>query len=451
VLADGGGVSSVTVLGAGVSGLSLALMARRLGCDVFLSEAREISPDAREILEASRIECESGGHTDRIFERDTVVLGSGFPPSAEIIERMSRRGVVPTGEIDFVMPHIRGKVVGVTGSNGKTTTTSLIGHLLKSSGYNAAVAGNIGRPLADAAGAELEFTVVELSSFQLHWVRSARLAGAVVTNLAPDHIDWHGSYEKYAAAKARILSMVSGGGFSIVQRRDIDALGAAGEGVFALSWDEEENDRAITLSERERAVRMDGRELFGFDDVKLIGSHNLENAAMAAAAVKLLGRGGAGPASAALPTFTPPPHRCGLVAVSNGVRYVDDSKGTNIAAAVAAMTSIEGRKIIILGGRGKGEDYGELVQPLRENAKLAILIGEEADAIERALESGGYDRCRKAGDMESAVRTAAGAAEPGDVVLLSPACTSWDAYRNYNERGDHFASLVVKHVKGELI
>jgi UDP-N-acetylmuramoylalanine--D-glutamate ligase len=414
-----------------------------MGCDVLLSEMREIPPDVREILGASDIRYESGGHTDRIFDSERIVLGSGFPPYADIMKKIADRGVTPLGEIDFVMPHIQGRVIGVTGSNGKTTTASLLGHLLRSSGHNAVVAGNIGRPLADVAGEGFDFVVVELSSFQLHWVSHAKLAGAIVTNLAPDHIDWHGSYDKYTAAKSRILNMAGEGGFSIVQNRDTEILKAHGGGVFTLDWTENGGERGVTLNSDERVVKMGGRELFRFEDVKLLGFHNMENAAMAMAALKLLGCDEAS-ARSALSTFTPPPHRCSLVLISNGVRYVDDSKGTNIAATITAMRSIDGRKIVILGGRGKGENYAELVQPLKDCAKSAILIGEAASEMADVLKNGDYLNYYEAGEMESAVRTAVSLAEPGDVVLLSPACTSWDAYRNYNERGDHFASLVLK-------
>ncbi|MDR1482726.1 MAG: UDP-N-acetylmuramoyl-L-alanine--D-glutamate ligase, partial [Synergistaceae bacterium] len=196
---------SITVLGGGISGRSIALLAARLGNGVFLSDEGEIGDETRNLLDAHGIGFESGGHTERALDCDAAVVSSGFPPSSRIILRLRERGISVTGELDFAMPHLRARVVGVTGSNGKTTTTSLIGHLLKSLGYNAVTAGNIGSPISDAAGMDFDFIVAELSSFQLHWATSVRLSGAVVTNLAPDHIDWHGSYEDYVKAKASIL------------------------------------------------------------------------------------------------------------------------------------------------------------------------------------------------------------------------------------------------------
>ncbi|MDR1651446.1 MAG: UDP-N-acetylmuramoyl-L-alanine--D-glutamate ligase [Synergistaceae bacterium] len=436
----------VTVLGAGLSGVSIALLARRLGARVFVSDAGGISDRAAASLGSAGIEYEQGGHTERSMAADVIVVGSGFPPDAPVIGMLADRGVVPVGELDFVMPHITSRVIGVTGSNGKTTTTSLIGHLIRSCGVKCAAAGNIGSPIADFAGSDCGYIALELSSFQLHWAESIVLAGAAVTNLAPDHIDWHGSYEKYAAAKAKILTFAEGG-FTILQRRDAGALRASGTNARYLEWDSRSDD-SITLDHGERAAFMSGSKLFDFDETKLIGSHNMENTAMAMAAVRMLGLDETA-ARDSLPSYEAPPHRCSLVLSKGGVRYIDDSKGTNIAASVTAMSSIEGPHIVILGGRGKGEDYSSLAGPLKKYAKHALLIGEESGAMASILSGVGYGSFTEARDMENAVRAAVCMARPGDSVLLSPACTSWDAYANYKERGDHFASLVLRYAGGE--
>jgi UDP-N-acetylmuramoylalanine--D-glutamate ligase len=433
----------IAVLGAGVSGVSLARLARDLGADVFLSDAGTISEGARDVLDAIGVPSESGGHSDRVLRCDEVLVGSGFPPSSAIVSRALEKGVSLKGELDFVTPYLRGKLIGVTGSNGKTTTASLTGYLLQSAGRETAVAGNIGSPLADMAGRDREFIVAELSSFQLHWATAIALDGAVVTNLAPDHIDWHGSYENYARAKAKILSFLREGGFGIVQKRDLRALACEGEAMYPLSWDGEDAEKSVVLRGEERCARLSGRELFRFEDTNLLGSHNMENAAMAMAVVCLLGADTAA-ARRGLASYVPPPHRCALVAVYGGVRYIDDSKGTNIAAAAAAMSSIEGKKVVILGGKGKGEDYAALLDPLRTQARWAVLIGEEADKIASALDDGAYREYSRASGMEEAVRLASERAYDGDAVLLSPACTSWDMYENYGERGDHFVRVVKK-------
>ncbi|MDR3280587.1 MAG: UDP-N-acetylmuramoyl-L-alanine--D-glutamate ligase [Synergistaceae bacterium] len=436
--------AKVTVLGAGVSGVSIALLAQKLGAEAFISDAGKISTSSIETLDAARIQYEQAGHTERALRGDRIVVGSGFPRNAPIIAKLYERGITPTGELDFVLPHIGGKVIGVTGSNGKTTTTSLLGHLINASGAKCATAGNIGSPIADFAGADYDYIALELSSFQLHWATSIGLAGAIVTNLAPDHIDWHGSYNGYVAAKAKILSFVYDGGFCVLQRRDTESLAVPGRKTRYLEWDVPSSGDAISLSAPEKSAFMYESQLFCFDETNLIGAHNMENIAMAMACVRLLDLDSTA-ARSSLGSYEAPPHRCRLVVVKNGVRYIDDSKGTNIAASVTAMSSIEGPHIVILGGRGKGEDYSTLVEPLKKHAKYAMLIGEESHKLAGELSKGGYSDFAEVGDMESAVQGASAMARPGDSILLSPACTSWDAYNNYKERGDHFAVLVMRY------
>lgn len=441
----------ITILGAGVSGVALAKLAARLGANVFLSEARDISAEVAQSLKSNGIAYETGGHSIRTLECDRVVVGSGFPPSAEIVGMLREHGVPLVGELDFVLPYLSGCLVGITGSNGKTTTTSLIGHLLESTGRRVATAGNIGRPIADFACDDFDYIVVELSSFQLYWSSGLAVDVAVVTNIAPDHIDWHGSFENYVEAKARLLSSVKEGGFAILQERDSNLLGARARGTFLLAWDKTLCENAIVLDSERGSAKLCRRQvdadsvvethLFDFGDTKLLGNHNMENVAMAMSAVNLLG---IEPSSVlpALGTYVPPPHRCALVAEIGGISYVDDSKGTNVAATVTALASLPRKKIVILGGRGKGEDYSQLKDALRENARWAILFGEAAPEIAAALSGSGYGDFTTVSDIEEALREAAKRALAGDMVLLSPACTSWDMYKNYGERGDHFASLV---------
>jgi len=431
----------ITILGAGVSGLSLARLAAKLGARVFLSEASNMPGEAADKLISEGMAFEDGGHTEAALDCDFAVASSGFPPCAKIASDLSERGVRVCGELDFVRPHLRGRLIGITGSNGKTTTTSLAGHLLKSAGLRVAVAGNIGNPIANAAGEQYDFIVAELSSFQLHRAETFALDAAIVTNLAPDHIDWHGTYQKYIEAKARILQAVGENGYAVVRECDADALGARGAGTYTLSWGASKKPNAIILNEKEGMAALNGIELFRFADTDLLGKHNMENVAMALSALCLLGVEPSG-VRGALGSYTPPPHRCAFVAEVNGVTYVDDSKGTNVAASETALASLPGKKVVILGGKGKGEDYGRLADSLRKNAIWAILIGEAAAEIAESLRTNGYTKFTVTKDMQEAVTQATSKARRGDMVLLSPACTSWDMYNNYGERGDHFASLV---------
>jgi UDP-N-acetylmuramoylalanine--D-glutamate ligase len=298
---------------------------------------------------------------------------------------------------------------------------------------------------------------LELSSFQLHWAHNLNCAVAVVTNLAPDHIDWHGSYGAYVAAKAKLLSLQDSRGWSVVQDRDAEALGLKGaklERTVALSWDSRPKSAAaghIFMGEDAATLRVSKegeREneehlLFRYEDTALLGNHNLENVAMALAAARLLGA--SAPAEKArefLSDFVPLPHRCEPAGTIDGVTYVDDSKGTNVAASVTALSSIKGRKVVILGGKGKGEDYAPLAEAVAREADAAVLIGVEKKRIEAALREIGFSAVCLADGMEEAVAAARRLARPGMVVLLSPACTSWDMYESYKKRGEHFRAVV---------
>ena len=445
----------LTVIGAGVSGTALALFARSLGDRVFVSEEKNaLAPEAAEQLKSAGIEWETGGHTGRAFEADALLLSSGIPPFASCIKEAERRGVPVIGELDFVIPHIKGRIVGVTGSNGKSTLTALCGHILQKTGLKVGIGGNIGDAASLFTKESFDYVVLELSSFQLHWAHNLKSAVAVVTNLAPDHIDWHGSYEAYVAAKAKIISLQDEGGWSIVQDRDYAALGMRRpEKTVALSWSERLESKAagqVFMGKDSAVLRLDWRGgadeerlLFRYGDTSLLGNHNFENVAMALAAMRLLGVD-VPYAKGVIEGFQPLPHRCELARTVNGVTYVDDSKGTNVAASVTAMTSIKGRKVVILGGRGKGEDYGLLAEAVKSEADAAVLIGEEKERIEAALRSVGFDAISRVEDMEAAVYEAGRRAAPGMVVLLSPACTSWDMYENYKKRGEHFCGIVRK-------
>ncbi len=433
-------VQRVTIVGAGVSGRALALFASRGGARVFVTEERgELAPETAKLFGRTGIEWECGGHTPRCCECDLMVVGSGVPEKSPAVAMARERGIPVRGELDYIAPFLRGKLIAVTGTNGKTTCASLVAHILRGNGLNAVAAGNIGEPLASHAGIEYDAIVAELSSFQLHWNTKLRPDVAVLTNLAPDHIDWHSGYENYVADKRKIF-LPKAGSWAIVHASEVPHV-PQGRMYAALGG----GRGARILVERGRVVLEkdgDSRVLFHADTLPLIGSHNVENAAMSAAAAVL-----AFPridVEKTLPSYRPPRHRCEKVGTVGGVLYVDDSKGTNVAAAATALRSVPGRKVVILGGQGKGESYETLAAVVKEQAFAAVVIGSEAPAICEALAAAGFTRFTRAANMEDAVACAAACAKEGDTVLLSPACTSWDMYRNFNERGDHFAALVRK-------
>ncbi len=430
-------LEKVTVVGAGVSGRALALFSVRQGMKVFVTDARtELPQETEKIFREHGIEWETGAHTPRCCECDALVLSSGVPPKSQAVLLARKAGISVFGELDFLAPYFEGKIIAVTGTNGKTTCTSMINCILKANGIDAIQTGNIGEALADHATEKHDAFVMELSSFQLHWNTLLKPDVAVMTNLAPDHIDWHRSYENYIADKCKIF-LPKDVCFAVIHEREASRV-PQGRQICVLG----EGTCCISVHENDIILRREGRKklLFKREDLKLLGRHNLENAAMSAAAAAL-----AFPEidpSFGLASFQPPRHRCEKVAVRGGVLYINDSKATNVTAVTTALRSIDGRKIVILGGQGKGESYIPLAQAVKENAFSAIVLGSEAQKILTALRETGYKNAILAENLNDAVKKASDLAHEGDCVLLSPACTSWDTYKNYEERGDHFAELV---------
>lgn len=449
------GKEKITVIGSGVSGFSAALCASKRFPSVFLSDQGVVDDRVKERAREAGIAWEEEGHSERAWQSDLVVVSSGIPPTACPVLEARKRGLPLISEADFVFPWLHAKLIGVSGSNGKTTTTALLAHLLREGGYEAEAAGNIGAPLADFVGRELDFLVVELSSFQLHWSQGLRLAGALLTNLAPDHIDWHGSFEAYVAAKMKLFSFLPRQGWGILQYGDAESLAKleVAATLHRLTWEEKSagpGDILLTSTDAWQVEEEGFRKLFQREALSLPGKHNFENAAMASAAASLIGldtlditRG--------LLSFHSLPHRCEVVGDMDGLRFVDDSKGTNVAATVTALSSLEGPKVILLGGKGKGEDYTPLALAVQKEARYAVLYGVEAPAIAKALKEAGYARFEITEDLSGAFSKALEQARPGDTILLSPACTSWDQYPNYKERGRHFCRLVeaISHGKGD--
>jgi len=439
--------SKVTIIGAGVSGRALALLAARLGFSVFVTDRIGISQETQEEFKKDGIKYEEDGHTEKALETDVLVLSSGIPPKSPIVKDAINRGIPIVGELDFVFPYIQSKIIGVTGTNGKTTTTSLVSHLLKKGGFKVEAVGNIGNALADYVFSDYEWLVVEVSSFQLYWSEQASFDISVITNIVPDHLDWHGSYEEYFMAKTKIFKLTNDNGIGICQASDMDKIkemlrtrlrmipfvgkgtNCTGDGIFF-------EDKSCMLCDNSNKIK-----LFNLKKVNLIGTHNLENASMSAAVGYYAGLS---PhlIESGIESFKALPHRCEEVVQFSGVRFVNDSKGTNVAATVAALNSIEGKIIIILGGRGKGEEYTALAEAVKQRTEAAVLIGEEKFKLAEALRQKDYSNFHVVDTMEEAVKKAVSLASPGVTILLSPACTSWDMYKSYKARGEHFRKIV---------
>jgi UDP-N-acetylmuramoylalanine--D-glutamate ligase len=375
----------------------------------------------------------------------TVVKSPGVPRGAPVIAAALQRGIDVVGELELAWRAVPNRFVAVTGTNGKTTTVELLGHLYRSAGEAVAVAGNVGTPLSSLAGqVEADATVVcEASSFQLEDTVAFAPECAVFLNLAPDHLDRHPDLDDYLAAKLRVFAN-QGNDDIAVYNADEPALAEADLGGCARRvafCRGAAPDCEVALAEG--TIFHDGEPLIAAGELGLFGEHNVGNAMAAAAAALAMGLDREA-VRAGLRSFAGVPHRLEQVAAIEGVRFVNDSKATNVASAAVGLRSFEGGVHAILGGSEKDEPFAPLADPVRESCVACYLIGAAADRLGRELapviEAGvALHRCE---DLEDAVRRAAAAASPGEVVLLSPACASFDAFENFERRGERFCELV---------
>jgi len=375
----------------------------------------------------------------------TVVKSPGVPREAPVIAAALERGIDVVGELEIAWRAIPNRFVAVTGTNGKTTTVELLGHVYRSAGEPVAVAGNVGTPLSELVGTvEPDATVIcEASSFQLEDSDHFAPECAVFLNLAPDHLDRHRDLESYLAAKLRIFANQGNDDLAIYNADDpglagVDLGGCARRVAFCTGA---APDCEVALAEG--TIFYDGEPLLAVAELGLFGEHNVANAMAAAAAALSMGLD-RDAVREGLRSFAGVPHRLEQVAELDGVRFVNDSKATNVASAMVGIRAFEGGVHAILGGSEKGEPFAPLLDPIRERCAGCYLIGASADrlAVELApaVEAGiPLHRCA---DLEDAVRRAAAAARPGEVILLSPACASFDAFENFEQRGERFREIV---------
>jgi UDP-N-acetylmuramoylalanine--D-glutamate ligase len=375
----------------------------------------------------------------------TVVKSPGVPREAAVIAAALERGIEVTGELELAWRALPNRTVAVTGTNGKTTTVELLGHLYRSAGEPVAVAGNVGTPLASLVGAvEPDATVVaEASSFQLEDTSEFAPECAVFLNLAPDHLDRHRTLEAYLAAKLKIFASQGNDDVAVFNEDEpalagVDLGGCARRVGFCVGAGP---DCEVALAEG--TIFYDGEPLLPVSELGLFGEHNVANAMAAAAAALSMGLDHEA-VREGLRTFAGVPHRLKVVAEIGGVTFVNDSKATNVASATVGLRAFAGGVHAILGGSDKDEPFAPLLEPLRESAVAAYLIGATTERMARelapAVEAG--IQLHRCADLEDAVRRAAAAAKPGEVVLLSPACASFDAFPNFEARGERFREIV---------
>ncbi len=442
----------VLVVGLGKSGVASALFMKARGAKVTVSDTKSGDELRNEIpvLLDHGITVETGGHGDRTFRgQDLIVVSPGVPVDAPPLVQARALGEAVIGEIELAAQYLPGPIVAITGSNGKTTTTTLVGEIMTAAGFPALVGGNIGTPaisLAERAKPETVI-VLEISSFQLETIQTFRPKVAVVLNVTPDHLDRHRTFEVYVDAKARIFENQQPSDFAVLNADDITcvAMGARTRAqVFWFSRQKEVQHGACVrdgnIVFRDNAGQ---REILQVSEIPLKGAHNLENVLAAVCAGALMG---CAPEKIrqAVCNFKAVEHRLEFVSTIRGVDYYNDSKATNVDATIKALESFPANIHLILGGKDKGSDYTILNDLLRQRVKRVYTIGAAAAKIESQIvssKSGGPEVVH-ADTLENALRKANAVAQPGDVVLLAPACASFDQFKSYEHRGRIFKEVV---------
>ncbi len=442
----------VLVVGLGKSGLAAALFLRRRGAQVTVSDVRSVEALGKEmptLLDAG-IVVEAGGHGSSTFRRqDLIVVSPGVPLSTPELEEARLFRIPILGELELASRFLRTRVLAITGSNGKTTTTTLAGDILRAGGLPVEVGGNIGVPviaLAESASNTAEaWSVLEVSSFQLETTETFHPEIAVILNITPDHLDRHGTFENYALAKERIFAQQTASDFLVLNADDLRTQAAAARArsqVFWFSRTKLVRQGACVMNDVVvfRAAEQASMEpVLRVDSIPLKGMHNLENVLAAVCAARLAGVSPDAIARA-VAEFKAVEHRLEYVATVHGVAYYNDSKATNVDSTAKAVASFPGGIHLILGGKDKHSDYTQLRPLLAERVKAVYTIGSAAEKIEAHL--AGAVRIEPAARLEAAIRKASEAAKPGDVVLLSPACSSFDQFENYEHRGRVFKETV---------
>jgi UDP-N-acetylmuramoylalanine--D-glutamate ligase len=440
----------VLVVGLGKSGLAAALFLRHRGALVTVSDVRSAEALAKDIpaLLEEGIMVEAGGHGLLTFRRqDLIVVSPGVPLNTPELAQVRSFGLPVIGELELAARFLKGSILAITGSNGKTTTTALLGEILKGAGIPTLVGGNIGVPVVGLIDQSTDQTwsVLEVSSFQLESTELFHPSIAVILNITPDHLDRHGSFENYARAKERIFAAQHKCDFVVLNADNPRAAEAASRSAANVYWFSIEHSvmqgawleqGAVVYRSSPDAATENVMPLTG---IPLKGAHNVENVLAAVVAARLAGA----PAEAirrAIEAFQAVEHRLEFVASVNGVEFYNDSKATNVDATAKAVAAFESGIHLILGGKDKGSDYTQLAQLLRARVRAVYTIGSAAAKIESQLR--GIVSIQSCETLDTAVSAAAAAARPGEVVLLAPACSSFDQFENYEHRGRVFKDLV---------
>ncbi|MCH7413390.1 UDP-N-acetylmuramoyl-L-alanine--D-glutamate ligase [Belliella sp. R4-6] len=441
-------MKKIVILGAGESGLGAALLAKQKGYAVWVSDMAAISAARKTALTDAGIPFEEGKHTEsEILSADEIIKSPGIPPKAPIMKLVAEKGIPVIDELEFAFRFSEGKVIAITGTNGKTTTTLLTYHLLKSAGINVGLAGNVGQSWAgQLVNGDKDWWVIEVSSFQIDGFADFKPAVAVLTNITPDHLDRYDyKLENYIASKISLFKNMKGNDLAIYYADDLNIHNgfvvspiAADKVTISTSKLPKEgghfNGKEIAINYKQSNFKIDTTE------ISLRGVHNMQNvmfATLAAVAVGIKEE----KIKSALKDFQNAPHRMELVEVIKGVTFINDSKGTNVDATAFALESFEEPLVWIAGGVDKGNDYSVLFPVVEDQVKVLICLGVDNEKLKSAF-AGKVQRIKETEDIAQAVAWGLEYGERGDVVLLSPACASFDLFKNYEDRGDQFKSAV---------
>jgi len=443
--------TNLIVLGGGESGVGAAYLANKNGMNVFLSEINIIENSYKKILIDNGIEFEEGKHSlNKILKANEIIKSPGIPNDCDLVLKILKNNIPIISEIEFASRFTNAKIIGVTGSNGKTTTTCLIYHILKSSGLNVGICGNIGNSFAFLISKKkFDFIVIELSSFQLERVFQFRPKIAVITNLSPDHLERHdNSFKKYIDAKFNIISnqlssdfLIYNGDDTIIEKEIKFRKINSSKLSFSFLKNTSSNQTYIENNKIQSQINKN-KFMISIENLSLKGKHNIQNSMAAATVAQLLNISNQA-LKESLGNFQSINHRMENVLTIQKVKYINDSKSTNVNAVYYALDSMKNSTVWIVGGVDKGNNYNELLPLVREKVKAIICLGLDNKKIIETFSSIS-DLIIETSSMNEAVNSAYRIAKPNDVVLLSPACSSFDLFENYEDRGNQFKECVRK-------
>lgn len=443
----------IVVLGGGESGVGAAYLAKKKGLNVFLSDKGLIKDQYKKLLTDSEIEFEEGSHDEaRILEADWVIKSPGIPKKTDIIFKILQKGIRLSSEIEFAAEFTQAKIIAITGSNGKTTTTSLIYHILKNDDLKVGLAGNIGKSFArQVADENFEYYVLEVSSFQLDDIQNFRPFISLLLNLSQDHLDQYNyNYEDYAMAKFRIAENQENDNFFIYNKDDemsMNLLEKIEIKAKKLPFSTKEKLKEGGFIDKEHIkVRMEDEFSMKIAELSLVGNHNIANSLAASIASKILKISNESIRNS-LMTFQAVEHRLEQIAQIDGVTFINDSKATNVNAAYFALESMNQPTVWIVGGVDKGNDYTEIENLVKRKVKAIICLGLDNQKIIDFFQDK-KESIYSTSSMAEAIKVSKSLAESGDTVLLSPCCASFDLFENYEDRGDQFKNQVLKKAIG---